>query len=392
MTLIDAPTMHPDTTSDPSTAPSASLDGVALARDVGTQLRAGVSERDRSGEISPAVFDQLRATGLTAALVPTEHGGGGVGHAGMGAILRELGRHDAPTAVTLAMHSHLLAAQVWRHRRGMDASALFRKVVDDRAILATSGANDWVGSSGTVRRVDGGYRVSGRKGPVSGCEVANIVITSFRWADGPDGAQVVHCSVPRSAEGVSIDHTWDTLGMRATGSHTVVFDDVFVPDAAVPLVRPADVWHPVWNTVIGCAMPLIMAAYLGIADAAVEIATAAAAGRTDGPTTQLMGELCNAHLTAGDVVDAMFRDTDDLTFANVDTLTARVLSRKTVATDAIIETVRIAAEIAGGQGFLREAAMAQLQRDVLGTRFHPLPTAKQLHFCGRVALGLTPVG
>ena len=46
--------------------------------------------------------------------------------------------------------------------------------------------------------------------------------------------------------------------MRATGSHTVVLDDVFVPDAAVALIRPADVWHPVWNTVVTAAMPLIM--------------------------------------------------------------------------------------------------------------------------------------
>ncbi len=59
-------------------------------------------------------------------------------------------------------------------------------------------------------------------------------------------------STPRSrasAEGVSIERTWDTMGMRATGSETVVFDDVFVPDAAVALVRPCGQWHPVWGTV-----------------------------------------------------------------------------------------------------------------------------------------------
>ncbi|WP_369028784.1 acyl-CoA dehydrogenase family protein, partial [Nocardia farcinica] len=92
-------------------------------------LRPGVAERDRNGRLSTEAFDRLRAAGLTAALVPVEFGGGGATHREMGAILRELGRHDPSTAVAFAMHSHLVAAQVWRHRHGMDASAVFGKVV-----------------------------------------------------------------------------------------------------------------------------------------------------------------------------------------------------------------------------------------------------------------------
>ena len=63
----------------------------------------------------------------------------------------------------------------------------------------------------------------------------------------------------------------------------MVLDDVFVPDAAVSLVRPADVWHPVWSTVLGTALPLIMSAYLGIADRAVEEAVRLASARADSP-------------------------------------------------------------------------------------------------------------
>ena len=88
--------------------------------------------------------------------------------------------------------------------------------------------------------------MSGRKTPASGAPAGAIVVTSTRWEDAPDGPQVVHLSVPFSAEGVRLEETWDAMGMRGTGSHTVVLDDVFVPDAAVPLVRPAGEWHPVW--------------------------------------------------------------------------------------------------------------------------------------------------
>ena len=45
----------------------------------------------------------------------------------MGALLRELARHDPATAVTLSMHAHLVASQVWRHRHGMDAAGRLRQ-------------------------------------------------------------------------------------------------------------------------------------------------------------------------------------------------------------------------------------------------------------------------
>ena len=377
------------TTADP-TDTTTRTDWAALAREVAVTLEPGVAERDRLGDLSVAAFETLRTTGLTSALVPAEFGGGGASHAEMGQVLRELGRRDPATAVTLSMHSHLVATQVWRHRHGLDASAVFRKVAVDRAILISTGASDWIGSSGSARRVDGGWVVSARKSPASGCEIGQVLVTSIRWDDGPGGPRVLHCSVPMSAEGVRIERTWDTLGLRATGSHTVVLDGVFVPDAAVSLDRPADRWHPVWSTVLGSAMPLILSAYLGIADAAVALARAAAAGRTEPHVLQLLGEMLNAHTTADDVVAAMYRDSDDLRFPNTDEHASRTLSRKTVATEALIDTVRLALEVTGGAGYTRGSDVERLFRDVHGCLFHPLPRAKQTQLTGRVALGLSP--
>ena len=372
--------------------PTTSTDWTALARAVGTDLQLGVAARDQSGQISTGAFEALRANGLTSALAPVEFGGGGASHDDMGQVLRELGRHDPATAVTLSMHSHLLATQVWRHHHGLDAEKVFRKVVDDRAILVSTGASDWVGSNGTVQRVDGGFRASARKGPASGCEVGHVLVTSLRWDDAPDGPQVLHCSVPLSADGVSIDLTWDTLGMRATGSHTVVLDDVFIPDADISLARPADQWHPIWNIVCGAALPLIMSAYLGIADSAVELARSAVSGRSEPHVLQLLGEMMNTHTTAADAVAAMYVDADNLQFDNTDALASRMLSRKTVASDTVIQTVRLAIEVTGGVGYTRSSDIERLYRDVHGCLFHPLPRAKQTHLTGRVALGMSPVG
>ena len=364
---------------------------VATAHEIGIALRPTVEDRDSSGQIAVEAFQRLRRDGITAALVPEEFGGGGATHADIAGVIRELGRHDPATALTLSMHSHVVATQVWRHRHGLDATGAFHKVVDDAAMIVTTGASDWVESNGTATKVAGGFRVSARKAPISGCEVADVFFTSFRW-ETDEGTKVVHCTIPSGTDGLSIDQTWDTLGLRATGSHTVVFDDVFVPDAAVGVVRPADEWHPFLNAVLGCALPLIMSAYVGIADAAVDEVRVMVAGRTDPHVIQLVGEMINAHTTAVDAVAAMIADSDDLHFDNSDEYGSRTLSRKTIASEAVIDCVRLAIEATGGFGYTRRSPLERLFRDVHGCLFHPLPRAKQVRFTGRVGVGATPFG
>lgn len=351
---------------------------------------AHVREHDADGSLAIETLTRARSLGLSTALVPAEFGGGGATHAEMGGVLREIAHSDAAAAVTLSMHSHLVAFHLWRQRHGQDASAMFAKVVDG-AWLVSTGASDWVSSNGTARRVDGGYRVSATKAPASGCELGDLLVTSIRWEEPGTDARVLHCVVPFSAEGVRVERTWDTLGLRGTGSHTVVLDDVFVPEAAVSLIRPADEWHPVWNIVVGAALPLVLAAYNGIADAAVDAALEMVADRSDPSAQNLAGEMVTAHLLGCDSVDAMFAASDNLNFANTDAHSAAVFARKCTAAAAFVDTVQKAMELVGGRSYFRGNPFEQMVRDVLGAQYHPLPRARQARFTGRVALGLDPV-
>lgn len=369
-------------------------DWAALAGDATEGTTDAVRRQDLDGDLPVETLRRAQDLGLCTALVPTDHGGGGASHRDVGAALREMAHIDPAAAVTFAMHSHLVAFQVWRHRHGQDASAFFEKVVAGNWLVST-GAADWISSTGSARKVDGGFRVSARKAPASGCELGTVLVTSIRWEQEGEAPQVLHGAVPFSAEGVSIERTWDTLGLRATGSHTVVLDDVLIPDAAVSLVRPADVWHPVWNIVVGAAMPLIMAAYNGIADAAVTAALELVGDPTGveaDDLIQIAGEMATAHLVGTDAVEAMFASAANLEFDNTDAHSASILARKTTASEAFIDTVRLAADLVGGRSYSRGNPLERLQRDVLGSRFHPLPRARQTRFTGRVALGLDPIG
>jgi len=227
--------------------------------------------------------------------------------------------------------------------------------------------------------------------PISGCEAAQVLATTVRY-EHEDGTDILHCSLPMSADGVRIERTWDTLGLRATGSQTVVLDDVFVPDSAVSLRRVADEWHPIWNTLVGCAMPLIMSVYAGIADSIVEVAVAVAKRKNDGPTTSLVGEMMNVYRVGIDTIDAMVRTAENLHFVPSDETAAIVLSRKTNVTEAFLATARLALEVTGGAGFSRGSDLEQLYRDMHGCIFHPLPRARQVRLSGRVAVGRAPAG
>ncbi len=74
---------------------------------------------------------------------------GGVTHQEMGDVLRTLARDDAATALCLSMHSHLVAAQVWRRKAGMDADDVF---VPDGAVSLVRPAGVWHPIWNTVRR------------------------------------------------------------------------------------------------------------------------------------------------------------------------------------------------------------------------------------------------
>ncbi|MFT5202732.1 MAG: alkylation response protein AidB-like acyl-CoA dehydrogenase [Candidatus Aldehydirespiratoraceae bacterium] len=359
------------------------------ASEVAEHLGEGVVQADQDGELPIGAVESLKLAGLTTALIPEDCDGGGATHADMAEVLRRLGRRDPSTALTLSMHSHVVAAQVWRHNQGMDATGFFDKVVGG-AYIVTSGASDWIDSSGTADAADGGFRVNATKMPISGCEAGQIFATTVRH-ESPDGDEVLHFAIPMASEGLRIERTWDTLGLRATGSHTVVLDDVFVPAAAISLRRPAGVWHPIWSAVLGCAMPLIMSVYAGIADAAVAAAITAAARKHDAATDILVGEMLNFHTAGLDAVEAMTHSSDNLHFANTDEHAARVLSRKSNAADAFIATVRTAVEVAGGAGYSRRFDLERMLRDVHGCMFHPLPRVRQREFSGRTALGRSPV-
>jgi alkylation response protein AidB-like acyl-CoA dehydrogenase len=359
---------------------------------LGPGFASRVTENDQNDLFVQDNFDELKAKKMFSALIPRELGGGGVSHSEMCHAVRKIGRNCPSTALTFSMHQHIISAAVWNHMRGNPGAALLEKVVSNELVLVSTGATDWLGSNGEMTKTEGGYLVSARKYFASGCMAGNVLVTSAPYNDPDDGRIVLHFPVPMKTEGVSIEENWQAMGMRATGSHCVVLEDVFVPDDAIGLKRPAEKFHPVWNTILVVALPLIVSAYVGIAETAAENARATAKGKiNDAARPYLLGEMENALTTAQIAHQSMIDIADDLNFDASEELTNEIVKRKTIVVKAVIETTTKALEASGGPGYMRGQVIERLVRDSYAATFHPMQEKRQLLFTGRMAMGLPPI-
>lgn len=360
--------------------------------ELGPRFAKRASEYDSSDEFVAENYAEMREARLFSALVPAELGGAGFSYSEVCSLIRGLGRCCGSTALTFSMHAHLLSAALWGHRHGKPGERLMRSVADGEKVLVSTGANDWLYSSGSLQRCDGGYLFTASKPFASGCLAGDLLITSGQYSDPVAGLQVLHFSVPLSAEGIHVDRVWKTLGMRGTGSHTVLLENVFIPEQSVTLRRPCGEYHQIWNVILTVALPLICAAYVGVAEAAAEIARVEAASRReDGIDAVLIGEMENELTTAQIALDSMIANVNDLDVEPGIHQTNRALIRKTLVTEAVRRTTSKALEASGGRGYFRASGLERLIRDAEAAQFHPMPAKKQQRFTGRLAMGLDPI-
>jgi acyl-CoA dehydrogenase len=191
------------------------------------------------------------------------------------------------------------------------------------------------------------------------------------------------------APGVRIDNNWHTLGMRGTGSHDVVFEDVFVADAAISGRRTPAAWHPMFHIVSKHAFPLVFAVYLGVAEAARDRVVEALRKRpADDLALDVLGhienELAAARLAVADMVEAGAEAAPG--FAT----THRIMTGRTLAARGVLAVVDLALDAAGGRAYFRSAELERLFRDAQASRYHPLRAPMQRRYAAQMALGIEP--
>ncbi|MDH6593372.1 alkylation response protein AidB-like acyl-CoA dehydrogenase [Variovorax sp. TBS-050B] len=400
------PSAAASASSSVSSAPPA-VDDALLAR-LSAQFASTAADHDRSGAFPHANFELLQAHGLIGLVAPAALGGGGATLATARRVIAAVARGEPATALILTMtwlQHHALGRgdSRWpaplRERVLRDAVA-HGALINSLRVEPVLGSPARGGLPATVARREGGqWRISGHKLYTTGIEGLSWLAVWARTDEPAPRTGIV--LVPRRAPGVRVIASWDHLGLRASGSHEVVFEDVAVPlDHAVDLRAPA-AWaadagsqtdidahaaQQAWMVV------LLGSLYDAVAQAArdwlVDFLNQRAPGSLGAPLASLprvqehVGEIEALLRTNRVLLDEAARAVDE---GHAPAAADSGLAKYTVTNNAI-RAVEIALQLSGNHGLARQNPLERHHRDVLCGRIHTPQNDAVLIAAGRRAL------
>ena len=381
-------------------------------------LRERAAQADRDGQVCAENFQDLMDAGITAAFVPSDLGGFGVQSVHDWLVgIATLARGDGSTAIAVNMHlgvsrgmAQAYYASVARGRVSDAVRAPLSAIAAGKMLIcatATEAGTDNLHPLTEARAIDAGWRIDGRKMFVTMSPVATHLGMNLRMRDD-DGDHLVTTMLPINAPGLQPQNDWDALGMRASGSQSVVFDNVRIVKGALRKLGPWGQWSTsvLVNRTLG-NLPLV-AAFLGIAEHAYEL-TLDALG-TNQRVGEPVRELAGVHHSVGEIEIELAKCRSILQHAGsqVDDFLAQMETAppslsaahelmkdyqcaKWVVNQGAIDIVNKAMDLLGGRAFTSAHPLARLYRDVrAGPFMQPYSPPEARAYVGKVALGFTP--
>jgi alkylation response protein AidB-like acyl-CoA dehydrogenase len=378
---------------------------LAIAQGLVPTLSGRAREHDEAGTFPQADFDDLRAAGLLGLMVPTRLGGVGACFADYTDIARELAAGAGATALIFNMHASVTGAlahtpdELARSLGAPESYFAARdRILADAArgalyavAMSERGAGSRLSQMATrYERTPGGFRIAGSKAFVSGAGHADAYLVAAKaMAAGADGEPVVsHFLVP-AGDGVSVEQTWDSLGMRATGSHDLHLDVTVPADALLGGMEGLTLLlaqvMPQWLVASYAAV------YAGVAQSAIDAAAAHVTerGLTHLPTVR--GRIGRADAA---VAAARLAVTEAARRVDADPGAAEthrwVWRAKLLAGDTAAEVATSMLEAAGTSASRRGHPLERIFRDARCGALQPPPSDVCADWLGVAGLGGDP--
>lgn len=307
---------------------------VARAASLVPALRERAQRAEDARIILPETLAELHSTGVLRALQPKRWGGMELDFEACFDVAYELARGCASTSwagANLLIHHWMLG--LWDEKAQADVWG------DNPQALIASGVST---VQGAARTVDGGYLVSGRWNFSSGVNVADWNMLGMTVKEGAKAGEQFLILLPKAEYEIVDD--WQVLGMRSTGSMTVVANDVFVPEhRALSLLdlrggnsAPGTRTNPgaLYRVALsGLSGHVIAATLVGNAQAALELTIDTIKGRSSAYTGAKLREI-------------------------------QAVQLRVAAAGARIETARllVRSDMAAGQGYANRNSVPDLER------------------------------
>ncbi|MET0496060.1 MAG: acyl-CoA dehydrogenase family protein [Actinoplanes sp.] len=371
------------------------------ARRLAPRFAARAAEHDKAGVFPAEDFADLRRSGLFGLMVPARLGGAGAGFADYAAIAYELARGNGATALIFNMHASVtgalsgvtneLADALGLPPEALEARDRYLKAAADGSWYAVAMSERGAGSrlsqmTTSYEKTDDGFHIKGAKTFCSGAGHADAYLVAARSSADP--ALVSQFLVP-AGDGLTVEPTWDALGMRATGSHDVDLD-VTVPETALlggveGLALVVAQLAPHWMVASYAAV------YVGVARAAVDAAVEHVNARKLGHLPAVRARIGRADAAVAAAHLAVMEAARRVDEEPGDTETNRWVWRaKLLAGTTAAEVAASMLEAAGTSAMRRGHPLERLYRDARAGSLQPATSDVCADWLGVEALGGDP--
>jgi len=370
------------------------IDYIELARELAPTFAERAARYDAEASFPHENLAELIRSGYTAMTVPPEFGGDGASLAELCEAQRILAAACGSTAFVVNMHVHGIAMIA---KLGGPSAEWACRAVADGAMIAGGFSEPGVGGNWwhpTTRaeRADGGYLLNGRKGFFTGYPGATHLFLSAATVDDRGLPQPMAFLLPKPEQNIRVTNEWDAAGMRATGSHSLAIENLFVDDrwvvgerGTLPLLFMTGV-HWAW-----CSFASV---FVGIARGALEHVVRTQRRRVISvigkPNAHLPGvqfrvaemaaklAAAEAHLDAAVHAD---HDGSDPLGHYID-----MSLMKVSVTQLAQEVVTLAMQVQGGSSFMTVDPLQRMYRDVVAGLLVSPATDVVLEWAGKQAL------
>lgn len=194
-----------------------------------------VMEWDETQHFPVELRPQLAELGLMGIIIPEQYGGSGMGYIEYATIIEELGRVDGSVGLSVAAHNSLCSNHIYKFASEEQKEKYLVPLAKGESFGAwglteSQAGSDASGTRTTAVKVDGGWKVNGSKNFITHAISCHTLVAVAVTDKSLGNKGITSFIFDKSMQGFRPDKKENKLGMRASETASVVFDDCFVPD------------------------------------------------------------------------------------------------------------------------------------------------------------------
>jgi alkylation response protein AidB-like acyl-CoA dehydrogenase len=332
-------------------------------------IRPVLMQLDESQEFPVAIMKQLGELGLMGVLVPEQYGGSGFGYFEYVTAIVELGKICGSIGLSMAAHNSLCTGHILQFGNEAQKQQYLPK-------LATA---EWIGAWGLTEANTGSdasnmnttavrdgdhWVINGAKNFITHGKSGNVAVVLARTGERRTSGNATAFIIEKGTPGFSAGRKEDKLGMRASETTELIFENVRIPDSQ-RLGEVGDGFHQAMKVLDGGRIS-IAALSIGIAKGAFEAALKYSQEREqfDKPIFEHQAVAFKLAKMAVDIQAAELLTMQAADLKNKhQPMTKESAMAKWVASEVAVQVANEAVQIFGGYGYIKEFPVEKYYRD-----------------------------